>query len=441
MKFNARFNLRKQNSKKPEKVYLICRVNGLKFVYPTAFNVLPKNWNTKTGEIRNVIDEPNRDSINNYLKKLKTAAKSLYDSAIVKQQPITKDLLKDGLDLWTGKKQLYRPEFWTWVAKYIADSPTRINPKTGRVISHRTIQEYNTTFDYLTEFKKDLGYKLDFDTINIATLKDFRDFLTTEKQFAINNVAKHIDNLRQFLRAADAEKISIDADTINSKRFTIARETPQDVYLSETELQKIYTLDLSDYNQTLTLSQPGTKGKPIQVRYETLDKVRDLFLIGCYTGLRVSDYNNIQPHNIKNDYIDIYQRKTGARVVVPIFETVRKILNKYEGKTIPRLPDQKINLYIKEVCKVAGIVEKIEKQQTKGGTKQSKVFDKWQLVTSHTARRSFATNRTKQGYPIQQIMAITGHKKEAVFLKYVKLTPLEHAEILRQQMIANIKKN
>ncbi|WP_315820979.1 site-specific integrase [Paraflavitalea speifideaquila] len=215
----------------------------------------------------------------------------------------------------------------------------------------------------------------------------------------------------------------------------MAREIPQDVYLTENELQTIAGIDLSDRTQYITIQQ-GQNGeeKTVKVHYHTLDRVRDLFMIGCYTGLRVSDYNNIKPHHIKGKYIDLYQRKTGERVVIPIHNTVKTIIAKYGGQTPPKISDQKINQYIKEICKLAEITETIEKQQTKGGEKVASVLEKWQLVTSHTARRSFATNMTKQGIPIQLIMKITGHKKESVFLKYIKLSALEYAEILQKHL-------
>lgn len=437
MKFNTRFNLRKQDSKKPEKIYLICRFAGQKFVYPTAFNILPKYWNIKVGEVRNVIYEPNRDMINNYLRSLKAAAKDIYENAIVARTPVTKELLKSELDKWTGKTVEDKPVFWTWTRKYIDDSPTRINPKTGRVISPRTIQEYETTYTYLKEFEKANRETLDYDIINLDTLKDFRDFLTTEKDFALNNIAKHIDNFRQFLRAADDDKIKIDSDTINPKRFIIAREAPEDIYLNESELQHLASFDLSDHTQHITLVEV-VKGKErtVRVNYSTLDRVRDLFLIGCHTGLRVSDYNNIKPHNIKGEFVDLYQYKGGKRVVIPMHDTVKEIMAKYGGKTPPKISDQKINLYIKEICSLAGFTEEIEKRQTKGGKLVATIYKKHQLVKSHTARRSFASNMTRRGIPIQQIMQVTGHKKESMFLKYVKLTAMEHAEIMRAHMLA-----
>jgi integrase len=392
----------------------VCRWNGEKLVYPTAFNVVPKNWNTQKGEIRNVIDELNKVQINSYLNELKTAAKNIYDMLVIKrvQANEIRQNIKKELDKWTGKTFDEKPNFWRFVNNYIEQSNKRIDVKTGRIISYRTIQEYNTTVKVLKEFEAENRQTIDFDNISLNTLTDFRDFLTTGKEFSVNNIAKHIDNLKQFLRAANSEKIMFDSDVIDSKRFKTARETAYNIYLNESELTAIENTELND-NQRL-------------------DKARDLFLIGCYTGLRVSDYNNIKPHNIKGEFIELYQNKTGGQVVIPIHKTVRAILNKYNGNTPPKISDQRLNEYIKEVCKKAGIIEQTEKQQTKGGTKVKTVLEKWQMVTSHTARRSFATNMIKAGLPMQTIMKITGHQKEATFLKYVKLSNSEHAEIMQK---------
>lgn len=414
MKFNTRFNLRKQDSKKPQKIYLVCRFNYEKLVYPTSFNVLPTHWNAKAGEIRNVIAEPDRFLINNYLQELRAAANGIYNNSIDSHTSLTKQLLKRELNKYTGLTVEAKATFKEWLQNYIDNSPTRINPKTGRVISYRTIQEYNTTFKCLQDFEKENGERLDFDTINLQTLRDFRDYLTTMKGFAVNNIAKHIDNVRQFLRVANDDKIKIDIDTINPKKFTVAREMPQDIYLNEIDLKAIENLDLSNKL--------------------THDRVRDLFLIGCNTGLRISDFNNIKHHNIKGNFIEIYQYKTGGKVVIPINKTVKAILTKYNGNTPPKISDQKLNEYLKIICKEAGLKEQIEKQQTKAGEKIKTVYEKWQMVTSHTARRSFATNMTKKGVPIQAIMQITGHKKESVFLKYVKLSPMEYAEIINKHL-------
>ncbi len=422
MKFNTRYNLRRQDSRKPEKIYLICRFSGERLVYPTCHSVLPKHWNTGRGEVKNVIDETNRDSVKNYLYELNKVARGFYNEAVASRYPVTeiKEIIKKNLDRWTGRvveEKPEKPNFWKFVNNYIETSDKRIDPRTGRFINFRTIQDYNTTVKVLHELEKETGETIDFDNISVNTLSDYRDFLTTRKGYAVNNIAKHINNVRQFLRAAYAQKIPFDTDTIDTKKFINAHETAYNVYLNENELLAIAALDLTEN--------------------PSLDKARDLFLMGCYTGLRISDYNNMQRHHIKGNMIDLYQSKTGGRVVIPIHPTVKAILAKYEGGKLPKLSDQKLNDYIKEVCQMAEIKEHTEKQQTKGGAKISTVLEKWQMVSSHTARRSFATNMIKQGVPMQTIMSITGHKKESTFMKYVKLSSAEHAEIMRQHWDKN----
>lgn len=409
---NVNFNLRSQTGERQQVIYLVLRWHGNYYRYTTKFKVLPRYWDTKKQRVRMVINEAQKDVINKYLNGLENAAKSIYAETVAENKEPTKEIFKNKLDTWTGRTVIDKPNFWKYVNAYIENSCNRIDPKTGKTIGKRTVQEYATTSKALKEFEAENGTTIDFDTIGIDTLTEFRNFLTTAKGYAVNNIAKHIDNLRQFLRAAASDKIVFDFDVIDNKKFANARETAYNVYLNENEIDALFALDLS--------------GKP------SLEKARDLFLIGCYTGLRVSDYNNLKPHNIKGDFIDIYQSKTGGRVVIPIHPKAKEIIKKYEGGTFPKMSDQKLNVYIKEICKLANIVEQTEKNQTKGGAKVVKVMEKWEMVSSHTARRSFASNAVKQGLPIQTIMQITGHKKEVTFLKYVKLTGVEHAEIMRK---------
>lgn len=97
MKFNIRFNLRKSDSNKPEKIYMICRWNGNKFVYLSAYSIKPKYWNLKAGEVKNVIAEPNKEEINSHLIDLKKQAFSLYHSALENHIILSKEYLKKGL--------------------------------------------------------------------------------------------------------------------------------------------------------------------------------------------------------------------------------------------------------------------------------------------------------------------------------------------------------
>ena len=196
-----------------------------------------------------------------------------------------------------------------------------------------------------------------------------------------------------------------------SHRFKVISEESENIYLNETELIQIDKLDLTD--------------KP------KLDNVRDLFLIGCYTGLRFSDLSHLTNDDIKGDFIHIRQQKTGNPVLIPLHPVVKKIWQKHGNKPPRNISNQRFNEYIKEVCRLAGIDSPEHKAITKGGIKQSVKYKKYELVTSHTARRSFATNLYKSGFPSTSIMQITGHRTERAFLKYIKVTPEEHAKMLQ----------
>ncbi|GAB3945177.1 hypothetical protein GCM10028805_13840 [Spirosoma harenae] len=165
-------------------------------------------------------------------------------------------------------------------------------------------------------------------------------------------------------------------------------------------------------------------------KQERLERVRDLFVVGCYTGLRFSDLTNLRPEYIKNGLIRIEQQKTADKVVIPCHEVVTSMLKKYNGSLPRSISNQKMNDYLKEVCQLAGLNSKENKAKTKGGKRITKVFEKWQMVSTYTARRSFATNMYLLGIPAMTIMQITGYRTEKAFMHYIKLDREQHAKVM-----------
>ena len=172
------------------------------------------------------------------------------------------------------------------------------------------------------------------------------------------------------------------------------------VYLNTDEIRELQTLDLT--------------------RDPRYDRVRDMFVIGCYTGLRFSDLTKITPQHIENGMIELSRSKTGKAVFIPMANDVVNILAKYNN-TLPKISNQKYNEYLYEVCKKSELLQKeITVNEIKGGKKFTITKPKHDFVCSHTARRSFATNEYKAGdLEISEIMALTGHKTEKSFYKYI----------------------
>ena len=183
---------------------------------------------------------------------------------------------------------------------------------------------------------------------------------------------------------------------------------------------------------------------------------RDIFMIGVWTAQRVSDYNNIQPEDIHTTtkrwiedvpdpkkkgktkavirekeitYIDIRQKKTGAKVSIPCSTELLKILKKYTF-SVPHLPDQDLNRYMKEIGRLAGITEEVEIESTKGGKPKLERIEKCELIHSHTARRTGATLMYLAGIDIYDIMKVTGHASPEILKKYIKADNLDVAQKL-----------
>ena len=187
------------------------------------------------------------------------------------------------------------------------------------------------------------------------------------------------------------------------KNFKQIRKKIYNIYLTTEELIKINELDLSD--------------KP-----QRMDDTRDLFLIGAFTGLRYSDYADLDSVNVEGDkFIITDTKKTNTRVVIPQHRVVRAIIRKRDG-VIPKMNISYFNAKIKEIAELAGIDDEV--------VKNGDTYKKHELVSSHTARRSFATNLYKEGLPILSIMLITGHKSLENFMNYIKISEKEMGEKL-----------
>lgn len=230
---------------------------------------------------------------------------------------------------------------------------------------------------------------------------------------APNTIAKDISIIKVFM----GEAVDLRYTTNNEfrhKKFSYSEVDTDAVYISEKELDKLYRFDFT-----------GNK---------KLENVKNLFVFGAWVGLRFSDFSNIKPENIvqidSEYFIKMITQKTKELVIIPCSPVVLDIFKKYEHNR-NRLPhaisNQKFNDYIKEVCRIAEFTEK-------GRLADDTNLELWQCISSHTARRSFATNYYLQGFPVIDLMKITGHKTEKAFMKYIRVTKLDAAKRLSTHM-------
>ena len=376
----------------------------------------PDNWSNETQQARQRADtfhhkagntdETGRKAFNDKIAGLRTAIEE--ELIQVHQADITSNWLKTVIDKhWFPEK--YRIDLFSYIESFVKGAEIRPNSKTGRPVSYKMRREYGVTFGYLKKYSEKIGKPIDFKDIDLKFYEGFTQYLQDLK-LAVNTIGKKIQTLKIFLNSARDEGLN-NYEGFKSKKFVALTEEADTIYLNEAELTKLYKKDLSDR--------------------QSLERVRDIFLVGCWTGCRFSDISQITPENISDGFIHIKQYKTGTKVIIPLHPVVTAILNKYEGTLPQAISNQKFNMALKEIAELAGISESTHKAITKGGVKRSIAYKKFELVTTHTARRSFATNLYKSGLPTLSIMAITGHKTEEAFLKYIKVTPDEHAKKLQ----------
>ena len=271
-------------------------------------------------------------------------------------------------------KDDYEIYFAPFIEKFAKDSETRLNPISGKIISPRTIQKYNTIKKLILEYEETKKTRLKITDINIEFHRNFTSYLKTVKNYSNTVIEKNISTIKGFVKEAKeyGYKTNVEAE---SKKFTFRRDEPIDTYLNVDEIDLIFNLDLS--------------------QNERLDNVRDLFIIGVWTGLRISDLKRINQFLFKKDTIVIAEtQKTGAVVEIPIHPQVRKILEKRNNQLPNIISEQKFNIYIKEVCQLANITEMTlgNIKNPKTNRKEKGYYPKYQLISSHSARRSFATN-------------------------------------------------
>ena len=313
---------------------------------------------------------------------------------------------------------------------------TNFSPNTVRSVKQALVQ-----FQRFCKYKKkeynfgdiDMQFYHDFTSYLKAEIKDKKGIVLKEA-YNVNTTGKCIRTLKNILSIAESE--GLHSNSIwKDKKFKGTRIETESIYLTREDLDKIMKADLSKHG----------------IGH---DQARDIFMVGVWTAQRVSDYNYITKEQIYTHtkrwiedvpdpenpgqtkaeirtkeimYISLIQKKTGAQVSIPVSSELKGILEKYDY-CLPHLEDQVINRSLKDICKEAGLTESVEILETKGGTPVRNRYPKWDLVHTHTARRTGATLMYLSGMDLYDIMKITGHTTPVMLKKYIKADKLDIIE-------------
>jgi len=412
------FYLKRPQAETETSIFARISYEGYQLKYYISEKINPKHWNKAAQKAKQSDKFKEYPEFNQRLKDITSDIGTVYRKYLNdnKGRIPSPDTLKTLLDGELKKKEHKQDKIKTlfgFFEELINQTKNggRLQPITGKPYSPATIQVYNNTLNRLRSFAAKYRRKIDFPSIDIDFYTDFTEYLSKGLKLASNTIGKDIKTLKTVLNEATERGLNSNLQ-YRSRKFSTTSEKTDSIYLTERELKELENIDLSEKKK--------------------LDNVRDLFLIGSYTGLRFSDFSKLTPEHIKDGFIEITQTKTGDPVVIPVHKTVKKILQKHNGNLPPAISNQKTNKYLKELGMLLPCLnDQASKTLTKGGMRLTTNYEKWELLTTHTARRSFATNEYLNGTPTVTIMAITGHKTEKAFLRYIKLTPNEHAKLLR----------
>ena len=300
----------------------------------------------------------------------------------------------------------------------------RIDTHTGRYIGERTKIHQRTVIHRLELFLVDTRLPNDFSTFTSKKFDaQFTEWCYSKKNYKQNTVYATYGVLKPLLNAAKEEGFAL-SDTYKTLKGKC--NDVDNIYLTEEEIEKIYGLNIPQ------LIEDGEIDKK-----STIEETRDLFIIGCWTGLRRSDLNQLNKalFNIETKTITLTAEKTKRQVVIPMHPFVFELYQKYKG-VFPNLRDRnRTNVHLRECARHAKIDDDIRIVENRGGKITTLIYPKYQLVGMHTARRSFATNMYKRRFPTISIMKLTGHTTESNFLKYIKVTPEENAVMMAEEFL------
>lgn len=399
----------------------ICNVAG-RYKKSVGISVLVEYWDSTRQCCRMVKDYPEAKEINRQLKQFADAVTKVAEQVGVEfEKPANAKFWERVQTQLTGGVSRRAKSFVEYFAEYV--ERRRLH------VAIRTTKKYVTTLHKLEAFEKATRTSLSFRDINLDFYTRFERWLKS-KGYSINYFgtltncikvvyrdARDVDGLHNFY---ETEKRGFSSPSISSKA----------VYLTNDELQRIADVQITPETLIAADAMYAKMKRPdLERKAEALHLTRNKFILGAYTALRVSDFNSLRHINISNGYFRVTTKKTGASVVIPIHPAIRKMMEAGFDIATP-ISEQKINLHIKEVARLAGITQPVEATKFVNHRAVVDWWPKCDVITTHTARRSAATNMYKAGIPTISIMRITGHTTEKSFMKYIKISAEENAELM-----------
>lgn len=389
-KNNVKFNLKNTSDKKEKsQIMLVHPIDGVRFRYYTGKRIEPNQWSFEKQRAKPSYS--NALSLNEFLNTLSNFLEDKINNHRIIGKKLFPEDLKNFLNERFNKESTH--DLFSKFDEYIQVSNSKR--------AENTLKKYKTTLKQLKEYSNVKNVKVEYDSINLSFLDKLKDYLIDENKLTNNSVAKYFKTLKSFLNWSIERGYTTN---IEFQKFKTKQMDGEIYFLSWEELMKLLNLEITN---------------------PKLDRVRDLFCFGCFTGLRFSDIQNLKQENINRDTIQIQTIKTNGKTTIPLNQYSRKIYEKYESEEtfmlFNTISNQKMNAYLKELGKLAEINEPVQVIRFLGSKRIEKIVPKYEVLTSHVARKTFITNAMIRGMSTEVIMDITTHTSYRSFQRYFKI--------------------
>ena len=420
---NVKFKILKGKKKYSNLLVRFWDSNKIDQTTSVGYKFKHSQWSNQKERLKITISELNADEINHKLDKLESHIVRKYNDDYNSNGIIDKTWLKDSVNGFFNRAKSdeeHKVYFLNWVRSYVENVvPKQLH--NGEPLSSNTIQNYNTVLGKIEAFEKHLDKRYKHDEIDLDFHRDFIHYCKSKLKLSNNTIGAVIAKIKVFCKNIEFDGLPISPLYKHEKFYTPNNETHH-IYLSNDEIHKILNHDFKNS--------------------EKLDNARDLFVIALRTGLRVSDIKTLTVENFLGDIINVTMKKTKRNLSIPVHPDIKKVLKKRDGQLPRIISSQKFNKYIKVV------VQECEINQKTHGTKKDKetnrnkegYYEKWELITSHTGRRSLATNMYLDRIEPEMAMKATGHSTVKQYLDYVKASYDDHIALISEKWKEALKK-
>jgi site-specific recombinase XerD len=379
--------LKKPNADEDTLIYISIFHDGKRIKISSGESINPKYWLIEKKQVSKAYQ--GSTELNDELNTMKADVEAIIREAKSLHLEITSEYIKQKFNE-IYKKEKTSKDFFDYYDVFLETGKSTKKPS--------VIQGYRANKKHLLDFEKYTNSKITFDKMDMNFYDRFIEYLISQCGFMNNSVGNHVKKIKAFLNFA--KERGINTFTAYSK-FKVFKEASQKISLTEDDLRKIIDVDLSNNR--------------------TLSRGRDLFLIQCFTALRYSDLVKLKPENFKGNFIIIQVQKTKTDLTIPIIPRLQNILKNFQDKNF-KVTNKDLNKYLKEIGWRAGVNEPTESVHYQAGKRIEITVPKYELITTHTGRRTFVTLSSERGMRSEVTKRITGHKDKGSFDIYIKLS-------------------